>query len=374
MVILCASRQRGVVAATGDGAGVVARAAAVLLLHVEEPEAAFASPAAGPMGDGPSHAVNQINPAERLIDAGTFQRQLGSILKFNTSSRRKRGAVGDSSYFQTSKESNENSFGTKENYSDPVRRRRHDYLFSYIDDSLPRRELLVLSADELDGERLPRDIRQLYDEAIDTVRSARGARSRTVDLTFYVYRRTGEAWSRVGSVMTASTPALDDAPEWVTKLHEGNASETLVWFGDSQHGEDNETAGSAGLAALSAGAAGGVVLAVVVALAVRWAAARQRRRRRGGDAVLSPADFSFPADEQRCVGDGMETMLSCWLQRLHEFGGPELDRPDLLKRPVPLSAPSSTCSVNRIALDRRIRYKVSFVSLRLERTLYVSRI
>lgn len=46
--------------------------------------------------------------------------------------------------------------------------------------------------------------------------------------------------------------------------------------------------------------------------------------------VLAPSDFVFPIDSRR-VDEGMEAMLCCWLQQLQEFGGPEVDKPDLLK-------------------------------------------
>ncbi|KOB64004.1 Guanylate cyclase, partial [Operophtera brumata] len=109
--------------------------------------------------------------------------------------------------------------------------------------------------------------------------------------------------------------------------------------------------------------------ALLVALAVWRGAGRGRGVSRGGArgggrraVLLLPADFLFPADERR-VDDGMETMLSCWLRRLHEFGGPEpapaphalLPQPALAPRAP--SLPSSTCSVNRVAVDRRTRYK-----------------
>lgn len=31
------------------------------------------------------------------------------------------------------------------------------------------------------------------------------------------------------------------------------------------------------------------------------------------------------------VDEGIETMLTCWLQQLQEFGGPEVEKPDLLQ-------------------------------------------
>ncbi|EAT40967.1 AAEL007359-PA [Aedes aegypti] len=46
--------------------------------------------------------------------------------------------------------------------------------------------------------------------------------------------------------------------------------------------------------------------------------------------VLSPSDFVFPVDMRR-VDEGIEAMLCCWLQQLQEFGGPEVEKPDLLK-------------------------------------------
>lgn len=46
--------------------------------------------------------------------------------------------------------------------------------------------------------------------------------------------------------------------------------------------------------------------------------------------MLAPSDFVFPIDSRR-VDEGIEAMLCCWLQQLQEFGGPEVDKPDLLK-------------------------------------------
>lgn len=46
--------------------------------------------------------------------------------------------------------------------------------------------------------------------------------------------------------------------------------------------------------------------------------------------MLTPSDFVFPIDSRR-VDEGIEAMLCCWLQQLQEFGGPEVDKPDLLK-------------------------------------------
>lgn len=64
--------------------------------------------------------------------------------------------------------------------------------------------------------------------------------------------------------------------------------------------------------------------------------------------------------------DGIEAMLCCWLQELHEFGGPEVDKPDLLKGPddsvksFPLKHVNSSNSVTKPTLSTEIkaRYNV----------------
>lgn len=75
------------------------------------------------------------------------------------------------------------------------------------------------------------------------------------------------------------------------------------------------------------------------------------------------------------VDEGIEAMLCCWLQQLQEFGGPEVDKPDLLKGSIgslknlglnnATSATTKTASgANSIVkqnpcLDKRARYNVS---------------
>jgi guanylate cyclase 2F len=67
------------------------------------------------------------------------------------------------------------------------------------------------------------------------------------------------------------------------------------------------------------------------------------------------------------VDEGIEAMLCCWLQQLQEFGGPEVDKPDLLKGSVgslkglgAAKGPSSNGSLakNNYIVDHRIRYNV----------------
>nr|AAN16469.1 receptor guanylyl cyclase GC-II [Manduca sexta] len=175
------------------------------------------------------------------------------------------------------------------------------------------------------------------------------------------------AWRLIATLDATSVRQLDEDVDWVTSVEFHDKGDALQRWNATHDGRDGESV-FAGLIATLLAAAGAAALASGVALGARLLMARRRRRRRRGDAVLAPADFTFPADERRRVGEGMETMLSCWLKQLHEFGGPELERPDLLKQPaasprVP-SVPSSTCSVNRTIADRRTRYRGDAVHLK----------
>ncbi|KFB35889.1 AGAP002233-PA-like protein [Anopheles sinensis] len=92
--------------------------------------------------------------------------------------------------------------------------------------------------------------------------------------------------------------------------------------------------------------------------------------------VLSPADFVFPVDMRR-VDEGIEAMLCCWLQQLQEFGGPEVEKPDLLKGsigslknlglPVPTKPSSGSETLIRhstAAIDHKARYNGDLVQLK----------
>ena len=56
-------------------------------------------------------------------------------------------------------------------------------------------------------------------------------------------------------------------------------------------------------------------------------------------------------------------MLCCWLQQLQEFGGPEVDKPDLLQGSVGSLRPHMQTSNGNLARhlfsDPRARYNVS---------------
>ncbi|XP_039490382.1 uncharacterized protein LOC120451081 isoform X3 [Drosophila santomea] len=75
-----------------------------------------------------------------------------------------------------------------------------------------------------------------------------------------------------------------------------------------------------------------IIIAGIVAggIAMRNYFLRKRLSNGPNKIVLSASDFVFPVDSRR-VDEGIEAMLCCWLQQLQEFGGPEVDKPDLLK-------------------------------------------
>ncbi|XP_073819053.1 uncharacterized protein isoform X2 [Musca autumnalis] len=73
-----------------------------------------------------------------------------------------------------------------------------------------------------------------------------------------------------------------------------------------------------------------IVASVAAGIAMRNYLLRKRLSKGPNKIVLSSNDFVFPVDSRR-VDEGIEAMLCCWLQQLQEFGGPEVDKPDLLK-------------------------------------------
>ncbi|XP_058839738.1 uncharacterized protein LOC131695286, partial [Topomyia yanbarensis] len=81
------------------------------------------------------------------------------------------------------------------------------------------------------------------------------------------------------------------------------------------------------------------------------------------------------------VDEGIEAMLCCWLQQIQEFGGPEVDKPDLLKGsigslknlglPVPPKTSSGSETLVRhnttsggAALEFKARYNGDLVQLK----------
>ncbi|XP_055849353.1 uncharacterized protein LOC129914231 [Episyrphus balteatus] len=73
-----------------------------------------------------------------------------------------------------------------------------------------------------------------------------------------------------------------------------------------------------------------IMASVAAGITLRNYFLRKRLSKGPNKIVLSASDFVFPVDSRR-VDEGIEAMLCCWLQQLQEFGGPEVDKPDLLK-------------------------------------------
>ncbi|KAG5881656.1 hypothetical protein JTB14_002151 [Gonioctena quinquepunctata] len=87
--------------------------------------------------------------------------------------------------------------------------------------------------------------------------------------------------------------------------------------------------------------------------------------------LLTAADFVFPqiADSRR-VDEGIEAMLCCWLQQLQEFGGPEVEKPDLLQGSgaasmlTPARTSSSPNLAKQLIVDPRVRYNGDLVQMK----------
>ncbi|KAK9512103.1 hypothetical protein O3M35_000601 [Rhynocoris fuscipes] len=85
--------------------------------------------------------------------------------------------------------------------------------------------------------------------------------------------------------------------------------------------------------------------------------------------ILAPKDFVFPqVQEVKRVEEGIEAMLCCWLHQLQELGGPEVDKPDLLKGSIgslksSIMKSPSVDSVSKISSDLRARYNVCLKSI-----------
>lgn len=86
--------------------------------------------------------------------------------------------------------------------------------------------------------------------------------------------------------------------------------------------------------------------------------------------VLSAVDFVFPVDSRR-VDEGIEAMLCCFLQQLQEFGGPEVEKPDVIKGSMSSlknaglataqnknTSGSGSLARHNTVLDMRARYNV----------------
>ncbi|CAK1541379.1 unnamed protein product [Leptosia nina] len=211
------------------------------------------------------------------------------------------------------------------------------------------------------------DVKNTYDTLLDLLEIGN---NNTVGIQhkFHLYESKmvdGTArWVAVTMFLTNSSQAEDHS--WHTDVVWESDEDFDVWCNDHAASTEDRyleqgVLGRPGETVCVVGAVIVGLAAIVLSIyATRRTLAKRMQRRPRAAVLLSPADFEFPADEQRRVGEGMESMLS-WLQQLHELpSGPnhsERDQPDLLKRPTAPSAPSSTCSVTRLPPDGQIRYK-----------------
>lgn len=415
VVILCASRGASAAVSAGVTRGAGGAGPPALLLHVEEclpaPRDALSLPLSVPNKTNEAFQLSNTNLVVSKSLKRKFKRQAPDQLpasdvnrnlsvRYYEKQREKNVTNVDSvrlkSKLGTHKEYQVHALGYKYEitatklansyYGDvsqpgggQTRVTRFDTRTNRIDSFLPPIEMaffqrLLLLTDEQLLEHSHADYKAIYDQIIDAAEiesKSESTRIEFIAIDFHLYERSNgtSAWNHAAVLATTCSRSLDQPDERQSRVRLANVSAALDSWGAGATGGAGgargagarEPGSAAALTALVA--CGALALATSSALLLRWAATRRRRRRRRRDAVLAPLDFTFPVDEQRRVGEGMETMLSCWLQQLHEFGGPELERPDLLKQPpcVPArapSAPSSTCSVNRVAVDRRIRYKV----------------
>ncbi|CAH0600120.1 unnamed protein product [Chrysodeixis includens] len=378
VVILCASRRSEAVGAAVAAHDVASAWPLVLLLHVEECDPV-------PL----STLNNETNNASRLsnitlvVGESYVRNQKNSTFEHLATNKR----ISPNSRWNNDpdilrKNDNKNVDPVKQE-PDTARVLRSGSRNDHVDSWLKQSEItffqrLLLLTDERLGKPQDTDDLGIYDKIIETIENEIGAENSTVDINkidFHLYERSNSSpsmWRPAAVLSTTSTRPLELSDEWMTTVELVNVTVSLDTWTAAGEARAAAAPGAepSSAAALSAVAAcGALALATSTALLLRWVATRRRRRRRRRDAVLAPTDFTFPVDERRRVGEGMETMLSCWLQQLHEFGGPELERPDLLKQPPCVaprapSAPSSTCSVNRVAVDRRIRYKGDVVHMK----------
>ncbi|XP_050295320.1 retinal guanylyl cyclase 2 [Anthonomus grandis grandis] len=117
-----------------------------------------------------------------------------------------------------------------------------------------------------------------------------------------------------------------------------------------------------------------VVFMIIAAVAaVRFHLLKQRANKAPYKVLLAATDFTFPSlAENLGVDEGIEAMLCCWLQQLQEFGGPEVEKPDLLQnsgaasaRRTPLRTGSSpNLTAKQVIVDPRVRYNGDLVQMK----------
>ncbi|XP_071631245.1 retinal guanylyl cyclase 2 isoform X1 [Temnothorax longispinosus] len=114
-------------------------------------------------------------------------------------------------------------------------------------------------------------------------------------------------------------------------------------------------------------------VAIAVAIIIRKRLLKKRMSKGPYKIILTTSDFVFPQVppvDSRTVDEGIEAMLCCWLQQLQEFGGPEVEKPDLLQlgsvnslRPY-LQTSGGNIPRNTFFKDPRARYNGDLVQLK----------
>ncbi|XP_011334672.2 retinal guanylyl cyclase 2 isoform X1 [Ooceraea biroi] len=114
-------------------------------------------------------------------------------------------------------------------------------------------------------------------------------------------------------------------------------------------------------------------VAIAVAIIVRRRLLKKRMSKGPYKIILTTSDFVFPQVppvDSRTVDEGIEAMLCCWLQQLQEFGGPEVEKPDLLQlgsvnslRPY-LQTGAGNVPRHTFLKDPRARYNGDLVQLK----------
>ncbi|KAJ8686310.1 hypothetical protein QAD02_022104 [Eretmocerus hayati] len=111
------------------------------------------------------------------------------------------------------------------------------------------------------------------------------------------------------------------------------------------------------------------ILAAITTALIRRHLLKNRRSKGPCKIILTSTDFVFPQiPDARRVDEGLETMLGQWLQQLQEFGGPEVDKPDLLQGSLGSIRPNIQASNGNLARtffsDPRARYNGDLVQLK----------
>ncbi|EFN69634.1 Retinal guanylyl cyclase 2 [Camponotus floridanus] len=114
-------------------------------------------------------------------------------------------------------------------------------------------------------------------------------------------------------------------------------------------------------------------VAIAVGIIVRKRLLKKRMSKGPYKIILTTSDFVFPQVppvDSRTVDEGIEAMLCCWLQQLQEFGGPEVEKPDLLQlgsvnslKPY-LQAAGGNVPRHTFFKDPRARYNGDLVQLK----------